>query len=1232
MKRKQKFSGPFCLAIALLAASSAVAAEKSRTTIDFNRDIRPIFSENCYACHGPDHNKRKAGLRLDRSEEPFKVLESGKTAIIPGDLAKSELVRRITTNDPDERMPPPDFLKQLNKTQVELLSRWVKQGAQWKGHWAYLAPERPEVPKVKNKSWPRNEIDHFILQRLEKEKLQPSKEADRSKLIRRVTLDLTGLPPTMAEVDAFLADKTPNAYEKLVDRLLASPAFGERMALFWLDVARFADTNGYHIDNHRDIWKWREWVINAFNTNMPFDEFTVEQLAGDLLPNATVDQKIATGFNRNEMVNFEGGADPDEYATKYVIGRVDTTSKTFLGTTFACAECHDHKYDPISQKEYYQFYAFFNTVDEKGLDGNKESPAPRLFVPSPEQETGLMKLKKEIESLEAELKKLLETPNSEIDSAQAVWEKKMSGNSPENWTALSPETLTASSGAFLTKLEDNSVLASGTNADKETYEVVFKTTQKQITGLRLDVLTHETFSNKGPGRSENGNFVLTKFEAEARSTADGDRKVEPLEIGNWFNIGPFKASSPPEAFAKAFLPENEIDLTKKFEGDKLSWKEKANWLDGTVHEITTTENSATYLYRTIKTKTARYIELSLGSDDGIQLWINGQKLLSKDVGRGAAADQEKVFLRLSAGENKLLMKISNGGGPSSFYFKVLQESVNPIPIAFSAAAADFSQKDFDITGVLDDKDETGWAILDEKLKTGKNRQAFFAAQQPFGFDGGTEVRARMKFQSKFAQHAFGHFKISATTSIALTEFATLPGEVRSVLLADAEKRDEKQRAISRKYYREQFLPEFKTVSKNLDSRREAKKKLDEAIPETMVMAEMEKPRETHLLVRGDFRSKGDKVTPGVPKIFSPLPEGVPANRLALAKWLVDPKNPLVSRVTVNRFWQQYFGTGIVRTADDFGSQGEWPSHLDLLDWLATEFMSGSENSSSARFAKDACDGTCCRVALGSSRPAECNSAARSHGAWDIKAMQKLIVMSATYRQDSAVDKKRLERDPDNRLLARGPRLRMEAETIRDNALAVSGLLNQKMGGPSVSPYQPPGLWEQVAFGGGFSSQSYAQSKGDENYRRGIYTYWKRSMPYASFATFDAPNREVCTVKRPRTNTPLQALILMNDPVYVEAARSLGQRIIKEGGATFSNRINFAFRICFARPPKKEEIKLLENIYSEQLKHFQANKEAATKLIQIGESKPNADLDANDLAAWMAIGNILLNVDEMITKG
>ncbi len=1184
-------AGIFLAAIGFrLAVPAASAAEKAARIIDYNRDIRPIFSQNCYACHGPDAGKRKAGLRLDVKESAFKKLESGKVAIIARDPKQSELIRRLTTTDEDDKMPPAKSGKHLTAAQIDLLGRWVEQGAKWDAHWAYIKPERPPLPTVRQKAWVRNAIDYFILARLEAEGLKPSSEAGKAKLIRRLTLDLTGLPPTLKEVDDFLADKRPEAYEKLVERLLNTPQYGERMAQFWLDLARFADTNGYHIDNHRDIWKWRDWVINAFNHNLPFDQFTLEQLAGDLLPNPTLEQKIATGFNRNEMVNFEGGADENEYLTKYIVGRIDTTSKVWLGTTFACAECHDHKYDPISQKDFYQFYAFFNHIAEKGLDGNVESPAPRLSLATPEQTAQVEKQTKEIGAVEAGLKSLLEAPNAEQNKAQAEWVQQLRKNVATNWAVPTPLSFASTAGATLIHLPDDSILASGANADQDTYEIVLKTALNEITGLRLEALTHASLPTNGPGRGEKGNFVLTKIEAEAKS-ADPEKQPKDLPpplLGNWYAIGPFKAASTKESFEKAFPPEQEITLSKEYTDDKLRWTEQTNWQDGVIHELKGTR-SANYVYRTITAKEPVALLVSLGSGDGLQVWLNGKKLLAHEVTRQTAPDQEKLRLKLEKGENKLLMKINNRDGEFGFYFRALEGPVIEYPVALGAAAADFNQNDFNVGGALDDDAGSGWAVGEK----GVDRQAFFLARQPFGFAEGTEIKVRLKFESKSKQHALGRFRLGVTTADGLTEFFGFPDNVRSSLVAADDQLTAEQKLELQKYYRRKFVPEVATLEQVLNGHREEKKKVENAIVKTMVMAEQEKPRDTYILVRGDFRNKGEQVAPGVPRSILPRPEGAVSNRLALAQWLVDPDNPLVARVTVNRYWQQYFGSGLVKTSDDFGSQGEWPSHPELLDWLATEFI---------------------------------------RTRWDIRAMQKLIVMSATYRQDATVDKAVYDRDPDNRLLARGPRQRLEAEAIRDNALAVSGLLNQRIGGPSVLPYQPPGLWEQVAFGGGFSSQEYKQSKGDENYRRGLYTYWKRSMPYASFAVFDAPNREVCTVRRPRTNTPLQALVLLNDPVYVEAARALGQRIMREGGGQFEARMRFAFKLCLARPPMPNEMNVLERIYTGQLKNFREDTEAAKKLIQAGESKPASDLDPGELAAWTAIGNVLLNLDETITKG
>ena len=1182
-----------CFLILLLLVMLRLTVEAAPAKIDYNRDIRPILSENCYACHGPDEGKRKAGLRLDRKEDAFKKLKSDAIAIVPGDVAKSELISRLTTTNEDDRMPPTKSGKALSPAQIVLLKKWIEQGAEWKGHWAYLKPERPPVPEVKNKSWPRNEIDFFILSRLEAEALKPSPEADKSKLIRRLSLDLIGLPPSIAEVEEFLYDNSPEAYEKLVDRLLGSPQYGERMAQFWLDLARYADTNGYHIDNHRDNWKWREWVIDAFNRNLPFDQFTIRQLAGDLLPSPTLEQRIASGFNRNNMHNFEGGADPDEYQTKYVVDRVDTTATVWLGTTMACTECHDHKYDPFTQNEFYQFYAFFNTIAEKGLDGQVQSPAPRLALPSPEQKARLEQLDREIKGIEAGRKTLLETPNTEWDKAQADWEKKFRAIATD-WTALEPRHASSLKGATLTNAEDRAILVTGANEDKEAYAITLKSQIKDITGIRLEALPHDSLPGKAAGRGEKGNFVLTTIEVNAKAAgvrADSE-PVDPPLIGAWYALGPFQADSPRQAFSKAFIPEGEIDLKKTYDEGRLKWVKREDWKDGTVHALQG-ENSATYLFRIITARQSQQLTALIGSGDGVQVWLNGKRIFSNDVVRDAKPDQDKVRLRLANGENKLLLKVSNAAGESGFSFALSKEPLMEHPVDFDRAVADFNKPGFNVMAALDAQPATGWSLGEGASPV--PRHAYFLSRQPFGFAEGTEIKVRMKFESARPRSSLGHFRIAVTDSSGLTEFAALPDNMRADLVVPEEKLTTQQKQELRTYYREAFVDEVKSINKVLADQRDARTKFDRSIPSTMVMQEMDKPRETHILVRGDFRNKGEKVAPGVPAVLPPLPAGMPANRLALAQWLIDPNHPLVSRVTVNRFWQMYFGTGLVKTANDFGSQGEWPSHPELLDWLATEFL---------------------RLK------------------WDMKATQKLIVMSATYRQSSQVTPELLEKDPDNRLLARAPRLRLEAEFVRDNALAIAGVLNREMGGESVRPYQPPGLWEAIGFtdNGNFSSQAYTQSQGDDNYRRGLYVYWKRSLPYASFVTFDAPNREVCTVKRPRTNTPLQALVMMNDPVYVEAARCFAQRIIREGGSSTSQRVAYAFRLAVARPPTKQEEQILLGIYEKQLAKFQKDKASAMALVTIGESQPPFGLDPAELAAWTALGNVILNLDETITKG
>jgi mono/diheme cytochrome c family protein len=882
--------------LALAFAGASLAEEMS-----FNRDIRPILSDNCFACHGPDKKARKAGRRFDTSEGAREEIE-GVRAIVPGDLAQSDLAVRIASSDPDEVMPPPKSEKKLTPEQIAKVKQWITQGAKYEPHWSFIPPRRSAVPGIADcesriadwekrdpaigaklrereaelKAWPRNPLDHFILDRLLCDGLAPSPEASPVTLCRRLYFDLTGLPPTPAEVDAFLQStiRNPNsAIEDLVDRLLASPRYGERMTRDWLDLSRYADTHGYHLDSGRDMWLWRDWVIKAFNDNQPFDQFTIDQIAGDLLPNATDAQKIATGFHRNAMINFEGGAIAEEYLAQYIKDRVATTATVYLGLTLQCAECHDHKFDPVTQKEFYQMYAFFNAVPEKGIDGSKGNAEPLLRVPSAEDRTRLASL----ERVRTDAEKALAEASPQIDAEQREWEQ-----------IFAPET---------------------------------------------------------------------------------DPEDDPTR-------GP--------------LPEN----------------------------------------------------------------------------------------------------------------------------------------------------------------------------------------------------------------------------IMAILAIAPEMREAKQRDELRKHYREKVSGQWGSLNTNAAQAKKAVEDFQKTIPTVMVMAQAEKPRESFLLNRGQYDQPGEKVEPGVPASLPPLPPGAPRNRLGFAQWLVDPQHPLVARVTVNRFWQMIMGTGIVKTAQDFGSQAEWPSHPELLDWLAVEFREPSVNQPSA---------------INHQPPHQ----------WDMKHLLKLIVTSATYRQSSRLTPELRERDPQNRLYARGPRFRLGAEEIRDTALSVSGLLAEKIGGPSVRPYQPAGLWEELSSrldGDKFTAQKFVQDHSESLYRRTLYTFWKRTSPPPSLTTFDAPDREKCLVNRDRTNTPLQALVLMNDPTYVEAARKLAERMMTESGTAPAERVAFAFRLATARMPSESETRALVQLYEKQHARFAAAPEQADALLAVGEAPRNAKLDPIDLAAWASVASTILNLDETITKG
>ncbi len=797
------FRRAFGLSLAVMLLSSA-ALNADEAKINYGRDIRPLLADNCFACHGPDVHQRKAKLRLDTRTGALAELRSGGHAIVPGKPDDSLLVERITEDNPARRMPPKKTGKHLTPAQIDLLRRWIAEGAPYSVHWSFVPPMRHALPRVKNTTWPKNPIDHYILARLEREGLQPSPEAERTTLIRRVTLDLTGLPPALAEVDAFLADTSPNAYEKVVDRLLRSPRYGEHMARFWLDAARYGDTHGLHLDNYREMWPYRDWVIKAFNDNKPYDRFLIEQLAGDLLPNATLDQIIATGFNRCHVTTSEGGSIEEEVYVRNVIDRVDTTGTVFMGLTVGCARCHDHKFDPIKTKEFYQLFAFFNSIDGPALDGNAARPAPTVRVPTAEQTAELQRM------------------------------------------------------------------------------------QQKIAALR--------------------------------------------------------------------------------------------------------------------------------------------------------------------------------------------EQVN---------------------------DETAWAW---------------------------------------------HTK-------TYTRLASLCKQMAFV---------EKKR-----------------------------QQIEKGIAATLVFKERAKPKPAYILKRGEYDQRGEQVGRETPKFLPPLPEKAPRDRLGLAQWLLAPDHPLTARVEVNRLWQQCFGTGLVKTAEDFGTQGESPSHPELLDWLAVQF--------------------------------------REDG-WDMKKMMKRLVMSATYRQCSRVTKDRLAKDPNNRLLSRGPRFRLDAEMLRDQALFISGLLVEKLGGPSVKPPQPAGLWEAVGYTGS-NTKNFVPDHGHEKvHRRSMYTFWKRTSPPPQMNTFDAPSRESCIVRRERTNTPLQALLLMNEPQYIEAARTLAERTMKEGGMTPEARLTFMFRLTTARRPDANEMKEMLAAYKDHLAAYSRDAAKAKQLISVGEQKPDDKLNPSELAAWTMIANLLLNLDEVINKG
>lgn len=1013
-----------------------VLASAALTTqgAEFIPDIQPIFARHCYECHGPE--KQKAKLRLDDRKS---ALRTEDPIVVPGKPDESELLRRVTLPKGHEDIMP-NRGEPLSKAETDAIRDWIAAGAVWPEnavaakHWAYVAPVRPPTPQFPNSKWVRNDIDAFILVRLNKEKLQPSPEVDRARLLRRLYLDLIGLPPSPQETAAFVAEKNADAYERAVDKLLASPSYGERWARPWLDLARYADSLGYQKDDLWSVWPYRDWVIQALNADTPFDEFTIEQIAGDLLPNATPEQKVATGFNRCTAANLEAGSDQNETRVNQVMDRVNTVSTVWLGSTIACAQCHNHKYDPFSQKEYYQLYAFFNNTPKETDMANPKATAalrftgPYMNLPDAKTDGAHAKLQAQLDALDEKIK--ISATNLLADLP--AWEKKAGADTASSAQVhvLDLADFGSDGDSLHQTLPDKSILLrvddNATTPDKEIYTVKAKTKLTDITAFKLEVLTDPSLPGTGPGRGEEKrpNFVLTDFSV----TVELPGKDKPQAVK----------------------------------------------------------------------------------------WMN--------------------------------------------------------------AKASFEQKNFPAANAIDGKPKTGWGISPQFFK---DQWAVFETKTPQGSAEGATFTFRLAHEYGVAR-SIGRFRLSAMTGKVSAD--TIPSDIAEIVKTPADQRTKAQQTRLANFYLER-QPEL-TKQKSARSKLAAELKAIEA-PRTLVMEETQ-PRESTMFVRGNFLEKGEPVKPGVPAVLHALPEGEPT-RLMLARWLVSTNNPLVARVTVNRWWAEFFGHGLVTTPEDFGIKGEPPTHPQLLDWLAVEFM--------------------------------------QHG-WSAKHIHKLIVMSATYRQSANATPELLAADAENKFYARGPRFRLDAEMIRDNALSAAGLLSSKLGGPPVRPYQPPGIWESKVGG---NKVTYEISEGEDRFRRGIYTVWKRTSPYPSFITFDAPNRNACVARRPRSNTPLQSLTLLNDPVYVEAAMALAKRVLVEkSSGDVAEKIRYAFQLCVGRAPTEKEASIVKRLFDEQLSASQRDAASATKLVK-DFSKPQGVEDVV-FAAWYSVASALLNLDETITKG
>jgi len=1386
---------------------------------DFVREVKPILADTCFACHGPDEVMREARLRLDVRDGLFGERRHG-TPVTPGSLDDSLLWQRI--NSATDPMPPEGEGRPLVQEEREILRRWIEGGAPFTEHWAFRSIEEPAPPPAEEGDWGRNEVDRFVLRGLQAAGLEPAPEADAVARLRRVTLDLTGLPPTADELDAFLADPSDEAYEAAVERLLNSEAYAERQAGAWLDVARYADSNGDGSDGAREMWRWRDWVINAFKDGMPYDQFVTEQVAGDLIPDATTSQKVATGFLRNHPIFTKGGAVKDEYRHAYVVDRVNTVGTAFLGLTLGCVQCHDHKYDPISQSEYYGLYAFFNNASERDVGRSRGNTRPVLHLPQGDDEPRL----EELEESLAELHSSLEGQNSEWDEAFEAWaaaQLERARWAPE-WEVLEPVSMMSLGGARLATQEDGSIVAEGWNPGSDTYHLVLRPGKLDITALRLEVLPHEGNARGGSGRSERGTFALGELEVYVCTEASGDegdrvkflrgeddaqherqrsadkavdgstrsgwslfaeetveehqavflpketielndnsilrivfehsgsrrvretigrfrlsmttdaelrRRMLPVEPGDWYALGPFPGEDAAKAFATEFEPEASIpggvDLDEEYtapkapkrkrggsgkpgeggkpsggpagdgeepEGEgartsdgeraassepersaagkaggkpgnaegksdqakgkseqakgksdqakgksgqakgkagktkgkaggkpenrapggadraeaggtneprpmappepefdpaggdpeefnpaeffggggerrrrdgKLRWTKKEDWRDGSSFRLDGS-GAVWYLERDLEVTEDRRVRVWFDGGQGLAVWLDGEKVHERPVPEPKEEEE----------------KGRSEQGGFSFFSSSSDPDFDPDP-----ADPDGRSRYpvwYDDGVVLELSEGEHELVLKVAIRS---RESFNVRIDPLGEDVMSLAVARALREHGEARSGrspeAGEDKARPVVFQPRAPDEVAP-EWTKVELPDP--REARSREL-RQWFRSHALPETDELILKRARERDERLKLLARSPTVMVMND-DRPRTTRLLVRGAWDQPGEVIEPHTPSVLAPMVvEGKP-DRLDLARWLTDPENPLPARVAVNRFWAQHFTRGLVATAGDFGVRGELPTHPELLDWLSKRFVDSG---------------------------------------WDIRALHKLIVTSSTYQQASEARDEVSEVDPDGRLLARMPRVRLAAEEVRDHALAASGLLNTKLGGESIKPYQPEGLWESIGKGGG----SYRPSEGDDLYRRGLYVFWKRGVLYPSFALFDAPTRSTCTVERIETNTPLQALVLLNDPVYVEAGRALGLRMLDEGGASDGARLAYGFRLATSRMPDTTELTVMLRVLARQRAHWTEKPEEAGQYLEVGELESPDELEATEAAAWAAVGQLLLNLDSSLHR-